>query len=343
MQKSHSLFYIMKILLLLPLYLFISLSGSSQAPVKYTTILELAPGETVEKFLSCWWPVDNNEPASLVIRQPNGKLSLIERGKRRYDLIQDQIPARAECDRLDPYKIPRDSHMKFSELKANGQWHIRSAKRDYGSYDKIVFMKETEQRFVAVVSARTNNIDEYYYLDASGKKDKLDGKPQNFYTNSGLTKAAIMLFPKTALPAEAINKLPREQQVALFEQMNKSSDKKQVWTSDGKTYSVDKKSKLFFDASGRHFIEAPPANTFYIDGEANNKNISGGGTLVFVNAPGNKWAYFYGIYLTFQDNTTIKEAISPYLTGEGGKEYLNWYKIEQEGSKVVLKRGQREL
>lgn len=329
--------------LLLPFLLSCTFYANSQLQIEYTTVLELNQGESIEKFLSCWWLSENNTITSLVIRQPNGKFSVLENGKRKYDLTQDQILSKASCDKLDPYKIPRDSYIKYAALQPNGQWNIRSGKKDYGSYDKILFMKENEQNFIAVVSNHKKTEEEYYYLDANGKKEKLDAKPQNFYVNSQLTKAAIMLLPKGTMPINDINKLPREQQVALFEQMNKSETKKTVWMSDGKTFNVDKKSKLFFDASGRHFIEALPANIFYIDGEANNKNISGGGTRVFVNTSGNKWAYFYEIYLTFKDNTTIKDAINPYLTNEEGKEYLNWHKIEEVNNRVLLKHGKREL
>lgn len=319
------------------------ISGSATAQVSYEPILVLNPGERVEKFLSCWWLDDHGAIASLVIRQPDGKLSAIEQGKRRNDLTQDAILIRAACEQLNPYKVPRESHVKFGALQPNGQWSIRSGNKNYGIYDKIVFMREQEQHFIAIVANKKGNEESFYYIDDRGSRELLSGRPQHFYTNSQLTKAAVVMFDPGAMSAEMINKLPREQQVALYEQMRNASARKQVWVSDGKTYTVDKKSRLFFDASGQHFIEASPAGVFYIDGKQYQKNVSGGGTLLFVNEAGDKWAYFYEIYLTFKDNFTIKDAISPYLTTEQGQTFVNWYEVKEEGGKIVVKRGRRAL
>lgn len=327
------------------IYLVVSifLIGRATAQVTYENVLELNPGERVEKFLSCWWLTDKGQIASLVIRQADGKLSVIEQGKRRSNLTQDDILKRADCDQLDPYKVPRASHVKYGALQPNGQWRIRSESRSYGTYDKIVFMRENEKHFIAIVSNKKGNDEQFYYIDDSGRKDQLEGRPQDFYTNSQLTKAAVVLFDKNAMSAELINKLPREQQVALYEQMRNASAQRQVWVSDGKTYTVDRKSRLFFDASGRHFVEASPTGVFYLDGKQHNKNVSGGGTILFVDDAGDNWAYFYEIYLTFKDNYTIKEAISPYLTTENGQSFVHWYEIKAEAGKSVVKRGKRAL
>ncbi|MBO9562133.1 MAG: hypothetical protein J7621_05135 [Niastella sp.] len=319
------------------------ITQNTTAQVTYEPVLTLNPGERVEKFLSCWWLDDQGVIASLVIRQPDGKLSAIEHGKRRNDLTQEDILIRAACERLDPYKVPRESHVQFAALQPNGQWIIRSGNRQYGTYDKIVFMRETEQHFIAIVGNKKGNDESFYCIDDRGNKELLSGRPQHFYTNSQLTKAAVVLFDAGALSAEMINKLPREQQVALYEQMRNASARKQVWVSDGKTYTVDKKSRLFFDASGQHFIEASPTGVFYIDGRQYPKNVSGGGTILFANEAGDSWAYFYEIYLTFKDNFTIKDAINPYLTTEQGQTVVNWYEVKEEGAKVTIRRGKRAL
>lgn len=314
-------------------------ASAVNAQIEYQNVIVLKPGQRVEKYLSCWWPTAKGNIASLVIREVNGKLTAVEDGVTRSDLTQTDILATAACDKLDPYKIPHESHIKFSELRTDGKWHIRSAKKDFGTYDKISFMRENEQHFIAVVSSA----DRYFYIDDSGKKELLEGRPQNFYTNSQLTKGAVMLFNKDAASADVLNKMPREQQVAILEQMRKSSASKRVWVSDGHTYTVNGKSRLFFDASGKHFIEAQPANVFFVDGKEFNKNISGGGTRVFINNAGDSWAYFFEIYLAFEDNTSIKDAINAYMTIEDGKEYVNWYKIEEEGGRMIVKRGRKAL
>jgi hypothetical protein len=71
--------------------------------------------------------------------------------------------------------------------------------------------------------------------------------------------------------------------------------------------------------------------------------VSGGGTIVFVNNAADNWAYFFEIYLSFKDNTNIKDVISAYYTTENGKEYVNWYKIEEKNGVSVLKRGKKAL
>jgi hypothetical protein len=323
--------------------LFMVLGGvfaaSANAQIEYEDVLVLKPGQRFEKFLSCWWNTAKGNIASVVIREPDGKLTAIEDGVTKSKLKQNDILARAACDKLDPYKIPRESHVRFSELRADGKWHIRSAKKDFGTYDKIAFMRENEQHFIAIAV----NAGQYYYIDDTGRKELLEGRPQNFYTNSRLTKGAVMLFNADAVPADILNKMPREQQVAILEKMHKSSATKRVWVSDGQTYTVDGKSKLFFDASGKHLIEAQPANVFFADGKQFNKNVSGGGTIVFVNSTTDNWAYFFEIYLSFKDNTNVKDVISAYLTSENGKEYVNWYKIEEKNGVSVLRRGKKVL
>jgi hypothetical protein len=148
----------------------------SNAQIEYENVMVLKPGQRVEKYLSCWWMTGKGNIASLVIREANGRLTAIEDGVTRGDLTQSDIHARAACDKLNPYKIPHDSHVKFSELRADGKWHIRSAKKDFGVYDKISFMRENEQHFIAVVGKG----EQYYYLDDSGKKELLDGRPQKY-------------------------------------------------------------------------------------------------------------------------------------------------------------------
>lgn len=314
-------------------------AATADAQIEYEDVIVLKPGQRIEKFLSCWWLTAKGNISSLVIREPNGRLTAIEDGVTKNNLTQDDILARAACDKLDPYKIPHESHVRFSELRSDGKWHIRSAKRDFGVYDKISFMRENERHFIAVVMSSGR----YYYMDDSGKKELLEGRPQNFYTNSQLTKGAVMLFNQDAVSADVLNKMPREQQVAILEQMHKSPASKRVWVSDGQTYTVGGKSKIFFDASGEHFIEAQPANVFFADGKQFNKNVSGGGTIVFVNNAADNWAYFFEIYLSFKDNTNIKDVISAYYTTENGKEYVNWYKIEEKNGVSVLKRGKKAL
>jgi hypothetical protein len=333
---------LMKYLLLL-LFSGSVLTGSLTAQINYETVLTLQPGERVEKYLSCWWPSGKNEIASLVIRQADGKLTAIENGRTRKNLSQDDLLANADCARRNPYAIPRESHVKFSSLQSNGQWRIRSAAKDYGTYGRIMFMRENERHFIAVVASGTEGAEQYYYLDDSGKKELLGGRPRELFTNSELTRGGVMLSDKGDASASAINKLPRAQQVALLEQMSKSTVKKQVWLSDGKTLPVDKKSRLFFDASGRHFIEASPLGVFYVDGVPNKRNVSGGGTVVFVSESGDNWAHFYEIYLAFKDGTSITGAISPYLVKEDGSVVVVWYEVKEENGVTVVRRGSKRL
>jgi hypothetical protein len=75
----------------------------------------------------------------------------------------------------------------------------------------------------------------------------------------------------------------------------------------------------------------------------NKRDVSGGGTQLFVNQSGSNWAYFFMIYLSFKDNFTIKSALHPFVTTEDGKEWLNWFMVEKAGSETILKMGRRPL
>jgi hypothetical protein len=94
--------------------------------------------------------------------------------------------------------------------------------------------------------------------------------------------------------------------------------------------------------TGRHFLDIRP-KVFYIDGVENRRDVSGGGTQLFVNQSGSNWAYFYMIYLTFKDNFTIKEARHPFVKMEDGKEYLYWFIADRSGGATVVKMGRRAL
>lgn len=244
-----------------------------------------------------------------------------------------------QCVGYDGYTLPRESHVRFGHWLADGKWNIRSANRDYGTYDKILFMRETAEKFVAVVSAGGAN----YFLDMDGKRAlPADARVTTLVTNADLSRAAIVLGGGSAMPIEKVNQLSREEQVAFFEKMRRTDTLRRVWLSDGSFRDARKNSKLSFDMTGRHFLDIRP-KVFYIDGVENRRDVSGGGTQLFVNQSGSNWAYFYMIYLTFKDNFTIKEARHPFVRVEDGKEYLYWFIAERTGGGTVLKMGRRAL
>ncbi|HVU57171.1 MAG TPA: hypothetical protein VHD83_19050 [Puia sp.] len=239
----------------------------------------------------------------------------------------------------DRYKIPRESHIRFGRLLPGGQWNIRSTQKDYGVYDKLLFMRELEDRFIAVVSSGNT----VFYLDMDGKKALPAGaRPAALITNPDLSKAAVVLADALPMSMEKVNQLSREEQVAFFAKLRATDTSRQVWFSDNSMTTARKISKLSFDATGRHFLDIRP-KVFYIDGVENKRDISGGGTQLFVNQSGNNWAYYYMNYLTFRDNFTIRSALHPFVTTEEGKEYLNWFIAEKGAGGTTLKVGRRTL
>lgn len=326
----------------------ISLNAIAQSPqtgtakIEYKTILKLNDGERIDALLSCWWLNDKKEPRQVVIQQPDGKFSVVEKGQRRDGVTREQLMLKADCDKFNPYKVPGETHASpFSRLLPNGQYNIHSAKKDLGNYEKILFMREWHDRFVALVLSRKNNADQYFLLNADGEKISLDGRPEDLFTNQDLSRVGVMLDNKGTPTIEQVNQMSNDAQTAFYDKL-RTDPIRRIWFNDNSMATVSRKSKLFFDASGRHFIEAKP-QAFYIDGAENKRNITGNTTQLFVNRDGSNWAYFYMIYLTFKDNTTIQSAINPYISEEGGKEYLNWFKVDKENNTTVLKQGRREL
>jgi len=230
------------------------------------------------------------------------------------------------CPNADPNKVPKESYTGYSKLLA------------HGAYSKVLFMRESGNRFVAVVA---DDKKQHFFINSEGQKTLLDGKPDNLITNQDLSRAAVVLADKQAPSIEQVNNMPRDQQVAFFEKMRTTDLTRKVWLNDNTTFTVLKKSRLSFDISGRHFIEIQP-KTFYVDGVPFQRNISGGGTQVFVSADGKDWAYFYMIYLSFKNNTNIQHVFNPFVTTEDGKEYLNWFTVQKENNSTVLKHGKRQ-
>jgi len=313
------------LLLLVCTYGILNNVPAQTARIEYTTILKLNPGEEVNNLLSCWIPDGNKMPTQLVIRQSNGSFSTISGGVRKDNLTYNDVATR-RCNSEDAYKVPKDSYSNpFRRLLPNGMYNIRSEKKDLGSYDDIFRMRVAGNRFVAVVAEGKGSAAQYFYLDSDGKKVALDGKPTELITNQDLSRSAVVLAGKGTSLEEASKDLTR-----------------QVWFPDNnKTLTVQRKSRLSFDISGRHFIEIQP-KTFYIDGVAHQRDISGGGTLLFVSPDGADWAYFYQIYMGFSNNTYFQNVFNPFLTTEQGKECLNWFIVQKENTGYVLKLGQRK-
>lgn len=235
------------------------------------------------------------------------------------------------------YTLPRESHVKFGRLQPDGKWNIRSAQKDYGVYDNILFMRELDDHFVAVVSSGKS----IFFLDNEGRKPlPPSARPTALITNADLSKAAVVLADTSSI--SKVNQLSREEQIAFFSQLKLTDTLRRVWFNDNTMTTVRKTSKLSFDATGRHFLDIRP-KVFYIDGVENRRDVSGGGTQIFVNRTGSNWAYYYMIYLTFKDNFTIKNALHPFVSTEDGKEYLSWFIAEKTTGATILKIGRRPL
>ena len=294
--------------------------------IDYRTIVKLGPGEQIDDLLTCWRPDEKAAPSRIVIQQSNGTFSTITNNTRKDNLTREQATSSFACPTTDPNKVPKESYTGHSRLLTNG------------AYSKVLFMRESGNRFVAVVA---NDRQQIFFISSEGQKTLLDGRPDNLITNQDLSRAAVVLADKQAPSIEQVNNMPRDQQVAFFEKMRTTDLTRKVWLNDNTTFTVLKKSRLSFDISGRHFIEIQP-KTFYIDGVPFQRNISGGGTQVFVSADGKDWAYIYMIYLSFKNNTNIQHVFNPFLTTEDGKEYLNWFTVLKENNSTVLKHGRRE-
>jgi len=305
--------------------LLTNLSAQSSR-IEYRTIVKLNPGEQINDLLTCWRPDEKAAPSHIVIQQSNGTFSTITNNARQDNLTREQVTSSFTCPNADPNKVPKESYTGYSKLLANG------------AYSKVLFMRESGNRFVAVVA---DDKKQHFFINSEGQKTLLDGKPDNLITNQDLSRAAVVLADKQAPSIEQVNNMPRDQQVAFFEKMRTTDLTRKVWLNDNTTFTVLKKSRLSFDISGRHFIEIQP-KTFYVDGVPFQRNISGGGTQVFVSADGKDWAYFYMIYLSFKNNTNIQHVFNPFVTTEDGKEYLNWFTVQKENNSTVLKHGKRQ-
>ncbi|HEY6901978.1 MAG TPA: hypothetical protein VI233_15080 [Puia sp.] len=236
-------------------------------------------------------------------------------------------------------RLPRESHIKFGHLLSDGKWNIHSSQKDYGTYDNIHFMRELDDRFVAVVSSGKA----VFFLDITGKHPlPADARPTALITNPDLSKAAVVLADTLQTSMSNLNRQSREEQIAFFAKLKLTDTLRRVWFNDNTTTNVRKTSKLSYDATGRHFLDIRP-KVFYIDGVENKRDVSGNGTQLFVNQSGSNWAYFYMIYLTFKDNFTIKNATHPYVSTEDGKEYLNWFIAEKTTGATILKTARRPL
>jgi len=274
--------------------------------IDYRTIVKLNPGEQINNLLTCWRPDEKSAPSHIVIQQSNGTFSTITNNTRKDNLTREQLTSSFTCPNTDPNKVPKESYTGYSKLLANG------------AYSKVLFMRESGNRFVAVVA---DDKKQFFFISSDGQKTLLDGKPDNLITNQDLSRPAVVLADKNAMPTTDLTR--------------------KVWLNDNKTFTVLRKSRFTFDISGRHFIEIQP-KTFYIDGVPYQKDISGVGTQLFVSYDGKDWAYFYMIYLSFKNNTNIQNVFNPFITIENGKEYLNWFTVQKENNSTVLKHGKRQ-
>ncbi|MDO6430786.1 hypothetical protein Q4E93_09310 [Flavitalea sp. BT771] len=318
----------MEKMLLLALYTSCILPhlSAQSSRIEYRTIVKLTPAEQINNLLTCWKPNEKAAPSLIVIQQSNGTFSIISDNTRKDNLTREQVSASFICPNTDPNKVPKESYTGYSKLLANG------------AYSKVLFMRESGNRFVAVVA---DDKKQFFFINSEGQKTLLDGKPDNLITNQDVSRAAVVLADKQATPMEEVNKMSHDQQIAFFEKMRTTDLTRKVWLSDNKTFTVLKKSRLSFDVSGRHFIEIQP-KTFYIDGVPCQKDISGGGTQLFVSPDGKDWAYCYMIYLSFKNNTNLQNVFNPFITIEDGKEYLNWFIVQKENNSTLLKHGKRQ-
>lgn len=318
-------------------YCILTNATAQTSRIEYTTILQLNPGEQINNLLTCWVPDEQAAPSRIVIQQPGGSYAMITGGIRKDNLTQQQIYDAPPCKYYDPFKPPKDSHLQFGRLLPNGKWNIRTEKKDYGTYDNIHYMRESGNRFVAVVSVEKK---QFFFINSDGQKTLLDGRPESLITNRDLSRSAVVLASAQGPSIEEVNKMSKDDQAAFYEKKHHELSR-QVWLNDNSTFTVMRDSRLYFDMSGRHFIEIQP-KAFYIDGKPCQRNISGGGTQLFVSQDGSDWAYFYLIYLSFKNNTNIQNAFNPFLTTEDGKEYLNWFMVQKENNSTVLRHAKRQ-
>lgn len=290
--------------------------------IEYTTIVQLNPGEEVVNLLSCWKPDGNGAPSIIVIRAQDKTYSAITGGVRKDHLTYEQAGVNNCND--NPYQVRKDSYSNiYRHPLPSGKFNLHHEKKDYGTYDNILFMRVSGSRFVAVVAEGTGKTAEYFFLDSEGEKISLDGRAESLVTNDDLSRSAVVLAPKgTTLQEGAL--IPT----------------RKVWLNDGRTFTIQRKSRLLFDVAGRHFIEVQ-YNAFYIDGVAIRRNVSNPHTQLFVSPDGKSWAYHSEIYMGFSNNTYFKDVFHPFLTTGDGKEYLNWYAVQKENNVMVVKLGKR--
>jgi len=291
--------------------------------ITYTTLAKLNAGEQVDHLLSCWQPDIGKGPSVIVIQQPGNTYATIIDGVRKDHLTREQVMKVRTCQ-PDRFAPPKNIYIKPAGLQLPPSANI-------------LFLRESGPRYVAVI---TTGKKEYLFLDSEGRKVHLDGRPADLITNGDLTRCAVVLADDQQLPIQQVNKMPKNEQVVFFEKMRTTDVTRRVWLNDGTTRIVQKKSRLLFDMSGRHFIEIRP-RVFYIDGTPVQQDISGGGTQLFVSPDGKDWAYFYMIYLGFKNNTNLNDVFHPFITSENGKEYLNWFIVQKEGGNYVVRQGQR--
>jgi len=319
---------------------------SSKSTVEYTVFKRLQPGEKVVSLYSCLWLNEKNEFVKLVIQQPGGKYSLISGGERKDNLTMQQVTGgnTVDCDKYDPHRPMKSTQYTGSRLtkyNSNGTKTIQSAGKTYGPYQDITFMQEKGERFVAVVKSVSNGKTEFYYIDSEGRKKLLEAQPTQLIVNSSLTRAAVVMPPAGAQSMELVNKLPREKQAEYFDALSRKQER--IWFSNDSSASLERKyRRLEYDISGRHFV-AVYGDHFLIDGIRVNKNISGAGTRLFAAQDPRQWVYAYPIYLGFSDGSSYQNVMSPFLTTENDKDYLNWFVVESSSSGDIIKWAKKEL
>jgi len=291
--------------------------------ITYTTLAKLNAGEQVDHLLSCWQPDTGKGPSILVIQEPGNTYATIIDGIRKDHLTREQVMSVRTCQ-PDHFAPPKNVYIKPAGLQLPPSTNV-------------LFLREAGPRYVAVVATEKK---EYFFLDSENRKTKLNGRPADLITNSDLTRCAVVLVDDQQPSVQQVNKMAKNDQVAFFEKMRTTDLTRRVWLNDGATFTVQKKSRLLFDMSGRHFIEIQP-KVFYIDGSPVQRDISGGGTQLFVSPDGKDWAYFYMVYLGFKNNTNLNDVFHPFITSENGKEYLNWFIVQKEGGSYVVRQGQR--
>jgi hypothetical protein len=309
--------------------------------------ITLQPGEKVIPLYSCMWLNAKNEFYRLVIGQAGDKYSVITEGERKDNLSYKEMYSYItafNCDEKDPHK-PRKSTRyagaKLVKINTNGKYVITSGKKTYGPYEEIIHISELGEKFVAVVRVLKNGKQEIWYIDSDGAQHTLAARPLEVITNAGLTKAAVLMPPVDAIPMDKVNTLPREKQVEYFDRLSKKEQL--IWFNNDSSATLSRQyRRLEYDASGRHFM-AVYTGYFEIDGKRNDVNISAAGTRFFAGKDLRSWAAYSQGYLNFNDRTYVKDAINPFITTEGGKDYINWFKVESGSNGDVIKWGKREL